>query len=77
MKQTRQAVDLDGVIDPKHEIEILEMPYYNEQDLEDFVDYSDNDTQTEDLNDSEDEIEMDEKAMIKNVKFVEKTRDSI
>lgn len=23
MKQTRQAVDLDGVINPKHEIEIL------------------------------------------------------
>jgi hypothetical protein len=53
------------------------MPYYNEQDLEDFVDYLDNDTQTEDLSDSEDEIEMDEKAMIKNVKFVEETRDSI
>ena len=53
------------------------MPYYNEQDLEDFVDYLDNDTQTEDLSDSEDEIEMAEKAMIKNVKFVEETRDSI
>ena len=49
------------------------MLYYNEQDLEDFVDYLDNDTQTEDLSDSEDEIEMDEKAMIK---FVEETRDS-
>ena len=41
------------------------MPYYNEQDLEDFVDFLDNDTQTEDLSDSEDEIEMDEEAMIK------------
>ena len=41
------------------------MPYYNEQDLEDFVDYLDNDTQTEDLSDSEDEIEMDEEGMIK------------
>ena len=59
------------------------MPYYNEQDLEDFVDYLDNDTQTEDLSDSEDEIEeiemdeKDEKAMIKNVKFFEETGDSI
>ena len=65
------------IIIEKHEIKILKMPYYNEQDLEDFVDYLDNDTQTEDLSDSEDEIEMDEKAMIKNVKFVEETRDSI
>jgi uncharacterized membrane protein YcjF (UPF0283 family) len=52
------------------------MPYYNEQDLEDFVDYLNNDTQTEDLNDFEDEIEeieMDEEAM--NVKFFEETRE--
>ena len=41
------------------------MPYYNEQDLEDFVDYLNNDPQTEDLSDSEDEIEMDEEAIIK------------
>ena len=41
------------------------MPYYNKQDLEDFVGFLNNDTQTEDLSDFEDEIEMDEKAMIK------------
>jgi hypothetical protein len=46
------------------------MPYYNEQDLEGFVEYLDNDTQTEDLSDSKDE-----KAMTKNVKFVEVTRE--
>jgi hypothetical protein len=54
------------------------MPYYTEQDLEDFVDYLNNDTQTEDLSDFEDEIEeieMDEKAMIKNVKFFDETRE--
>jgi hypothetical protein len=59
----------------KHEIEILKMPYYNKQDLEDFVGFLNNDTQTEDLSDFEDEIEMDEKAMIKNVKFFEETRE--
>ena len=48
------------------------MPYYNEQDLEDFVDYLDNDTQTEDLSDSEDEIEMDEEAIIKMLNSLKK-----
>jgi hypothetical protein len=48
------------------------MPYYNEQDLEDFVDYLDYDTQTEDLSDSEDEIEMDKEAMIKMLNSLKK-----
>ena len=47
------------------------MPYYNEQDLEDFVDYLDNDTQTEDLSDSEDEIEMNEDSSFDYCLFIE------
>ena len=33
------------------------MPYFTERNLEDFVDYIDNETQTDDLSASEDEIE--------------------